>query len=103
MNKLILPNNQYIEVLNSPIDSSVIVNLVDKVTANTTTIGYWDKTERRWGPKWSDNKIFKLCKEYPQLGRLILKAQNYKEVIPVTLQWKCFKRKFKLTIHNILK
>jgi len=102
MNKLLLPNNQYIEVILTS-DNDVCINFEDRITNRGSTIGYWLKKEKIWMKNWDHNEMFKWCKKYPQLGRLILKAQNHKEVIPVILQWKCFKRKFKLTIHNLIK
>lgn len=97
-----LPNNGNINVSVNPITKNIYIDYSDRWMKRTDTIGHWDKETKRWY-NFGLNKMFKLCKQYPQLKRLILKAQNYKEVTPVILQWNCFKRKFNLTIHNLTK
>ena len=76
------------------------VHLVDDVLNKIDTIGIWSQEHMTWSG-WNVAKVFELCKQYPQLKRYVLKSQNGTATMPVTLQWKCFKRNFKLSVHKL--
>ena len=89
MKKYLLPNNQYIEI-RLGVEENILIEIVDKITNNSKLLGVWDTLEKRWSPLWNKDELFILCKRYPQLKRMIHKAQNHKDITPVILQWKCF-------------
>lgn len=107
INKIYLKDeDQYISIRPLQDNNGLLVIMHNTVLKIDKCIGMW--YENKWVGNVSINYLTQLCKKYPALNRLLINAQRKynsipKDEITYSTTWNCFKRKFKLIIHNTIK
>jgi hypothetical protein len=105
---IIIQDNYSISLAPDPWDKNIKVLLVDDVNKITTALAVWE------GGRWKSesysglDKFFNIMKRYPKVKRALKGTFTelrtpYEHTKTISKTIKCFKRRFYIEVHKILK